>query len=169
MNSNIRLSMQEDWVAVIISFLIIGFTLGGISIALPVFEWDTVQDFAALVSKDNFAGQLALLSIFGFCTILIAFALKGAKFSWQYPAAYMFIFSITILAHVLTGHSEVKGLGLEIVLFSLLVGLIISNVGRVPDWVKPLVQTELYIKIGLVLLGCGIIFRDIIQDRKSVV
>src|SRR5690606_7478971 len=50
-----------------------------------------------------------------------------------------------------------------IVLFSLIVGLIISNVIGTPRWVKPVVQTELYIKIGLVLLGTGTIFREVLQ------
>jgi uncharacterized membrane protein YadS len=33
---------------------------------------------------------------------------------------------------------------------------------RLPDWLKSGVQTELYVKIGLVLLGATILFRDIL-------
>ena len=48
-------------------------------------------------------------------------------------------------------------------LWCLVLGLFISNVIGVPAWLKPAVKTEFYIKTGLVILGSGILFMEIIQ------
>jgi len=44
-----------------------------------------------------------------------------------------------------------------------LIGLIISNSVGVPDWLKSAVRTEYYIKTGLVILGAGIHFGEIVS------
>jgi uncharacterized integral membrane protein (TIGR00698 family) len=54
-------------------------------------------------------------------------------------------------------------MGLEYVIFALLLGLFISNVIGVPAWLKEAVRTEYYIKTGLVVLGAGILFPEILQ------
>lgn len=42
-----------------------------------------------------------------------------------------------------------------------MLGLLIGNVFRLPPWLRAGVQTELFVKIGLVLLGATILFKDI--------
>jgi len=54
--------------------------------------------------------------------------------------------------------------GLETVIFSLLIGLFISNVLSVPEWLKGSLSSELFVKIGLVLLGTSVIFGDLLQS-----
>jgi uncharacterized integral membrane protein (TIGR00698 family) len=49
------------------------------------------------------------------------------------------------------------------VLFSLLLGLLIGNLFILPQWLRSGVQTELFVKIGLVLLGATILFGDILS------
>jgi len=49
------------------------------------------------------------------------------------------------------------------VIFALLLGLLISNTIGTPAWLKPGVQTEYYIKTGLVILGAGLLFMEVIQ------
>ncbi|WP_312696892.1 YeiH family protein, partial [Sphingobacterium mizutaii] len=51
----------------------------------------------------------------------------------------------------------------EAVIFSLAIGLIISNFFKLPDWFKAALNTEMYVKIGLVLLGTTVIFGDILK------
>jgi uncharacterized integral membrane protein (TIGR00698 family) len=94
---------------------------------------------------------------------MIASWLKGDRISVFALRGYLALFVITFLAHIITGFAGAKEIGLEIVIFSLLLGLTISNLFSLPSWLKPLLQTELYIKIGLVLLGCGILFGDILK------
>ncbi len=52
---------------------------------------------------------------------------------------------------------------LEWAFFAIAVGLIISNTVGVPDWLKPAVQTEYYIKAGLVIMGFSVLFSNIIN------
>ncbi len=47
--------------------------------------------------------------------------------------------------------------------WALILGLFISNVIGVPAWLKPAIKTELFIKIGLVLLGAEILFPKILS------
>src|SRR5690606_40909827 len=63
------------------------------------------------------------------------------------------IYVLTLFALVLAGNSGVKSFNLEAVIFSLAIGLIISNFFKLPDWFKAALNTEMYVKIGLVLLG----------------
>ena len=53
--------------------------------------------------------------------------------------------------------------GLESVFFAVAFGLLISNTVGVPDWMRPALQSEFYVKIGLVLLGTTVIFGEIMQ------
>ena len=45
---------------------------------------------------------------------------------------------------------------------ALTIGLLISNTIRVPDWLRPAVLTELYIKTGLVILGAEVLWHRLV-------
>jgi uncharacterized integral membrane protein (TIGR00698 family) len=68
-----------------------------------------------------------------------------------------------MLALILAGNALVKDYNLEAVIFSLAIGLVISNFFKLPDWFKSALSTELYVKIGLILLGTTVIFGDILK------
>src|SRR6185503_8793769 len=53
--------------------------------------------------------------------------------------------------------------GVEYVIFALLTGLLVGNTVGVPGWLKPAVQTEFYIRTGLVILGAGLLFMEVLQ------
>lgn len=162
MNSKLKLS--EDWTTVIIAFASILVILSGIMPSFPKLSWGTGTELMAL-----FAGSSLLLILTGlFAWLLISYllgrVLMGQKLDFlKSLKGMLFIFLITILAQLITGNRVVSDLGLEVVLFSLLLGLFISNVLKVPAWAKPALQSEYYIKTGLVLLGCRIIFGDIVE------
>ena len=42
-------------------------------------------------------------------------------------------------------------------------GLLVSNTIGVPGWLRPAVHTEFFIKTGLVILGAGMLFSDLMQ------
>nr|WP_249665343.1 hypothetical protein [Mucilaginibacter sp. Bleaf8] len=71
-----------------------------------------------------------------------------------YPAVYL----LTIFALMMAGSSQAKASNLEVVIFSLIIGLLISNVFYLPEWLRNSLSTELFVKIGLVLLGTSVIF-----------
>jgi uncharacterized membrane protein YadS len=155
--------LSEDWTTVLLSFATIFITTSVFKITVPSFNWKNSIELLNLLSSSTLWINLLVLWAFGFIVIAIALLLRAEQFTFTSIAGYSLIFSITIIAQLLTSNNYVRNLGLEVVLFSLIIGLLISNVLRIPEWIKPLIQTELYIKIGLVLLGTGIIFKDILQ------
>jgi uncharacterized membrane protein YadS len=81
------------------------------------------------------------------------------KFIVGFPVVYV----LAWLSQFIAGNSTVNYWGLEYVIFALIIGLFVSNVIGVPDWLKEAVRTEYYIKTGLVILGAGILFFEIVQ------
>jgi hypothetical protein len=57
--------------------------------------------------------------------------------------------------------------GIEYVIFALGLGLIISNSIGTPEWIKPAVQTEFFVKTGLVILGASLIFSEVLQAGRA--
>jgi uncharacterized integral membrane protein (TIGR00698 family) len=90
------------------------------------------------------------------------FALAGGKAA-ALVIGFPAIFALAWLARVLAGNGLPVELGIEYVIFALLAGLLVSNTVGVPAWLKPAVQTEFYIKTGLVILGAGLLFTEILQ------
>jgi len=93
---------------------------------------------------------------------IIGILLSGEKIR-KYFTGFIAIFLLAILAQFVSSYAGFKNLGLETVLFSLVIGLLIGNLIRLPEWLRSGVQTELYVKIGLVLLGATILFKDILS------
>lgn len=73
------------------------------------------------------------------------------------------VFILAWIARVLAGNGLFIDYGVEYVIFALIMGLLISNTVGTPKWLMPAVQTEYYIKTGLVILGAGLLFLEIIQ------
>jgi uncharacterized membrane protein YadS len=81
----------------------------------------------------------------------------------KYLIGFPIIYVLAWLSHVIAGNASVNYWGLEYVIFALLVGLFVGNVVGVPKWLMEAVKTEYYIKTGLVILGAGILFFEILQ------
>jgi uncharacterized integral membrane protein (TIGR00698 family) len=73
------------------------------------------------------------------------------------------IFGLAWLARFLAGNGLFVDWGIEYVIFALALGLLISNTIGVPEWLKPAVQTEFFIKTGLVILGASLLFMEVLQ------
>lgn len=84
---------------------------------------------------------------------------KVFPFVIGFPVVYM----LSWFSQFIAGNTNINYLGFEYVIFALLIGLFISNVIGVPHWLKEAARTEFYIKTGLVILGSGILFFEIIQ------
>lgn len=74
------------------------------------------------------------------------------------------IFALSLAAQVVANIPIIKEWGLESVFFSVIFGLIVSNCFRVPEWLKPAIQSEFYIKIGIVCLGSTILFGEVLKS-----
>ncbi len=81
---------------------------------------------------------------------------------WKFIVGFAFVFLVAVLAYTAAGNATMKHYGIGYAAWAILFGLIISNTVGTPKWVMPAVQTEYYIKTGLVLLGAEILFGKIL-------
>jgi len=162
MSENKKLSIHEDWVVVILGALTIILSISGLILPVPNFGWKNTTDlFTAVCSLSNFAiissQFLFVIVVAGLGAWLTGKSIKSALLT--FPVVYI----LTIIALILAGNSQVKALNLEAVIFSLTIGLIIGNFLKLPEWFKASLSTELFVKIGLVLLGTTVIFSEILN------
>ena len=113
------------------------------------FTWDNI-------SKVIYIG-IAYLLISSVGIILLGRAIG------KYIAGFPIVFALAWLSRFLAGNAMPSDWGIEYVIFALIVGLAISNTVGIPEWLKEAVQTEYYIKTGLVILGAGLLFFEIVQ------
>ncbi|MCP9765449.1 YeiH family protein [Lacihabitans soyangensis] len=154
--------LTEDWTVVVFGFLIIFLALFGFKIPSPSFGWESSSDLVEKVlTAENFVkiGSVFLLVFF---TAILASKVLGKGFS-DTVRGFPVVFILTVLALILAGNSFLKNWNLEAVIFSLAIGLIIRNFFEIPQWLSKALNTELYVKIGLVLLGTSVIFGDILK------
>lgn len=74
------------------------------------------------------------------------------------------VFALSLLAQVVAKIPVVKAYGFESVFFSVIFGLAVRNLWHVPQWMKPAIQGEFFIKIGVVCLGATILFSDVMKS-----
>jgi uncharacterized integral membrane protein (TIGR00698 family) len=157
-----QFTLHEDWTVVILGFIIIGISLFIFLPEVPVFKWtngtDLISDVFDFGNLKILGIQfLYLISIGAFGAFLIGKSVK--YFLLVFPIVYI----LTVLALIIAGNTEVKALNLEAVIFSLIIGLGIGNFLKLPEWFKSALSTEVFVKIGLVLLGTSVIFSDILE------
>ncbi len=75
---------------------------------------------------------------------------------------FVFVFALAALSYLLAGQATMKQYGVEYAVWAIVIGMLISNTVGTPKWVKPALETEFYIKAGLVLLGASVLFNKIV-------
>ena len=152
---------KEDWWACWIGFIILVLAMIGILPAGPKFgTWATIDKalpsgIATIWDTLILFVILAVLSLIG-----LIFMKKDIK---RFVPAFIVIFAIAWLAIFIGKQSVINAWGLEYVVWALIFGLIISNTVGLPEWLKPAVLTEYFIKIGLVCMGATILFSIILK------
>ncbi len=153
---------NEDWLSFSIGLIIIVLATAGIHFGAPKFEWKTLSAL-----PDIFADGPNILNLgLTFIVILILGLLSRLlrpKGNLSVIAGTLFLFIIAVISLVVSGYGPIKFYGFEYVIFALLFGIIIRFVFGLPKWLEENLHTEFFIKIGLVILGAGIIFGDIIK------
>lgn len=159
---NQKFSIHEDWAVVVLGFLIIALFVFGLVVPIPTYSWSNGEElFNKIFTSTNLIGIGAqFLLVFIFSVLGALLTKKSLKSSiLVFPIIYL----LTVVALILAGNKQVKGLNLEAVIFSLSIGLLVGNTFKLPDWFRTALPTELFVKIGLVLLGTSIIFSDILK------
>lgn len=154
--------LTEDWTVNVLGLVIIAISLSGLIIPTPSFGWKAGGDLLETVfnAKNGFVifQQFVFTYIFAIAgTVLTGKSLRAILLG--FPA----VFVLTLGALILAGNKTIKDLNLEAVIFSLSIGLLIGNLFKLPGWLRDSLSTELFVKIGLVLLGTSVIFGDVLK------
>jgi len=113
--------------------------------------WPTLDALGADVAK-NLPNYLIIFGLFG-AAFTISMAAMGRSVS-QFIPGFIILFLGSTAVFYFSSNSFVKStLHLGAPLLALLIGLVIGNLVKLPDWFKTSLLTEYYIKTGIVLLG----------------
>lgn len=171
---------KEDWWAIWIGgailtacFLAVVVTQGqagdGAELTSPFKSWISKPGGWSQNPLDAFGKESLTEKLGGIIGVLVVAAVlfgiaiqvmerRGSAFLKAFPL----VFALGTLAYVLAGQSVVKYYSLSYALWALLAGLAVSNTIRTPEFLRPAVRTELYIKTGLVILGAEVLFSKLL-------
>ena len=171
MKSNISdLWKKEDWLAVWIGFIVI--LIACVSVLTGWFDfsaakfstwhlWENVAEKKSLFAQMNGAFWIKLLRTFVVLAVLFACGVKlqGEKIG-KYLPAFICLFVLAVIVRLISAEFTLNRY-LEWAFWALIVGLLISNTVGVPQWMRPAIRTEFYIKTGLVIMGFSVLFSNI--------
>jgi uncharacterized integral membrane protein (TIGR00698 family) len=151
----------EDWIVVWSGLLLLGVCAAGLVLGLPKWKWAAGGGLATVFGGANL---LKLAPVFAIFIVLgtAAMALlkrKPAQFLLGFPV----LFLLAMASFFIAGNARVSGWGLENVLWALLFGLAIGNIFGVPEWLRAAANAELYVKIGLVMLGAELLLPTLLK------
>jgi len=160
---------DEDWWAVWIGFIIIIVSIAQIVPKIPkLAKWTGSPLDAFMIIKDGavtgniFIPLVILMAALAVLT-MVAIAFMRTEPVGKYLVGFIGVFILAVISYWIADQANVKYWGLSYALWALLVGLLISNTIGTPGWLKAAAKTELFIKIGLVLLGAEILFKKILS------
>jgi len=151
---------KDDWWAVWLGFLILGLASTRIITWLPkISQWSLNSGIGFAISDVSYFTLLGVSLLI--LTSVAALAMKEKI--REYWAGFPVVFLLAFLALFVSSEKTINKWGLEYVIWALLFGLLVSNIVGTPKWLKTAIKTELFIKIGLVLLGAEILFQTILS------
>ncbi|TZF82197.1 putative sulfate exporter family transporter [Pedobacter sp. BS3] len=157
-----KVILPEDWAVVVLGFLAIILSLGGIILASPIYDWTYLSELTGSVLGAENLLKIALQFIYVFIIALLGTFITGGSVK-NTAKGFPVIYLLTVLALIISGNGRLKVLNLEAVIFSLAIGLLIGNLFKLPAWLRQSLASEFFVKIGLVLLGTSVIFSDILK------
>lgn len=151
--------LVEDWVVTLLAIPLL--ILAGLAGEYPTIK-SVIAIPSTLATADAWIGVGALfliaIVVLYIGNRLLSRPLKGLFWS------FVVVFVLSLLAQLIAKIPSVKYYGFEAVFFSVIFGLIVRNCIRIPEWLKPAIQGEFFIKIGVVCLGATILFRDFVTS-----
>ena len=164
MSNSRKALVNDEWIVVVLGFIVL---------ALSVLFPSTMNSFkipgilasqsaSALGSLQGWLGAVYIF-VFVLALLYLAQALTGKPFKGIF-LSFLVICLLTVVSLALATIPFCKEYGLEAVLFAVILGLIISNFFKVPDWLKPAIQSEFYIKIGIVCLGATVLYQEVLKS-----
>lgn len=161
---------KEDWQAVWIGAILI--IAACISIFAGAYDfsalkfstwhlWEDVAEKKTLLAQFSGVFWVKLARTFIVLAVLfgIGVKLQGEKLR-KYLPAFLGLFVLAIAVRIISAEFTLNRY-LEWAFWALIVGLLISNTVGVPQWLRPAIRTEFYIKTGLVVMGFSVLFSNI--------
>lgn len=160
---------KEDWLAIWIGLIVI--VIATISVLSGKFDFSALNfskwghGASTTLGSQFTSGTFWIKLLRTFLVTAILFSagavLKGQKLK-DFVPAYIVLFVLAVIVRLISAEYTLNRY-LEWAFFALIVGLLISNTVGVPSWLKPAVQTEYYIKAGLVIMGFSVLFSNIVK------
>jgi uncharacterized membrane protein YadS len=153
---------NEDLMAVVVGAAVLVAVAAGWQVRLPKLAWSGPGDAAAIFSAGNLdAIGTTSLVILGLS--LAALGLAAGRPVLPLAAGTAVVLALAWLALGLAANTRVKAYGIEYVVFALAAGLLWRQVLPVPAWLSAAIRTEFFIKVGIVILGAGILFPELLK------
>jgi uncharacterized integral membrane protein (TIGR00698 family) len=162
--SRISEDIWAVWIGglLIVAILVIAFLSAGLKFTTPVYQWATADDLLTKVISPQNLLLLAIIGLAFFLLSSVAVAASGSSIK-KYATGFSIIFVTGIISLIIAGNKSISFYGIEYVVFALLIGLLLSNLFKLPGWLTEAARSEFFIKTGLVILGTSILFTDIVK------
>ena len=163
---------KEDWLACWIGFIIIA--IGCVAVLTGWFDFSALK-FSTWSLGEKAATKAVPLGeqlgqwvfwrklLVTFVTLCALFSIgvkcQGEKVGKFIPA-FIALFVLAVVVRLVSAEFTLNRY-LEWAFWALIIGLLVANTVGVPDWLRPAVRTEFYIKTGLVVMGFSVLFSNI--------
>lgn len=115
----------------------------------------------ALAKPMNLFPTLAVFMVVLIVFFGIGMAFMGNNIA-QFGLAFIGVFVVANLAFMMGSQTTMRTYGINAEAWAIIIGMLIANTVGTPSVIKPAIQTEYYIKTGLVLLGAEVLFDKIV-------
>lgn len=155
---------KGDWWSVWLGFVILALVATKTLVWIPkISVWS--NDLGTAISASN-VPYFILLGISLLLMTSVAILAMGERIK-KYLIGFPIVFILAFLSMLVADQADIKGIGLAYALWALIFGLLIRNIFGIPKFLETAIKGELFIKIGLVLLGAEILF-DVILKAGSL-
>ena len=155
-------SINEDWVAVWIGAAIIALVIAGVRPEAPGFGWGGAADLAATVFAAANVWRWLQLGVLILIPATIGARLMGARLV-PFVIGFAVLYGLASVSLIMAGFAGSTAVGLEYVIYALVIGLLLGHTTPLRRWFAEAVRTEYYIKIGLVILGTRVLFQQLVD------
>ncbi len=153
----LKIFKTEDYWAIWLGLLVIASCVG------TFWAGSSLKDLAATpgswssfsgLGKDFVKNGPGIAAVFAFFLVVFSASMKIMGHDVKrFALGFVVLFAGALVMFYLEGWSVMEGLDLGAPLLALIIGMIIGNIRAMPEWFKPALRTEYYIKTGIVLLG----------------
>ncbi len=166
-DSRSPLLRSEDWWSVWVGLFLVALGVllwaaqGSLAVLTPqIPKWSSFATLGAQLGA-RAVNVVALFLVLGALFTLVARFL-GLRLG-QFIAGFSVLFLAALVINIFATWSWASAYNLEAPIVALALGLVVGNLTRVPAWLDSALRTELYVKVGIVLLGATLPFTLIVK------